>query len=259
MELYYRSEGYSHQPTLMILHGLYGMSDNWISLAKKYAQTFFVILPDLRNHGLSPHHPVHTYEAMTEDIIQLIEKLELKTLSLMGHSMGGKVAMQVALKHPEIINKLIIADIGPGPTPGAHLHKNIGQILKSIQPAQFSSRNVLQSILKEKIGDPSIAQLMGKNIGKDKEGSLYWKPNLEAILNHLDAIVGPITLEGFFSNPTLLVQGELSNYVKEQDVELLLHHFILLRDEVVYHAGHWLHADNPAAFFQITYDFLLHA
>jgi len=256
MKLHYRTEGDPRNPVFMILHGLYGMSDNWVSLARRYAAAFYVVMPDLRNHGLSPHHPLHTYEAMAGDVEELIHHLQYTELNLMGHSMGGKVAMLLALKHPDSIHRLIIADIGPGPTPGAELHQKIGQALLSLQPHKFSSRNEIGIALQQTIGNPAIVQLMLKNIGKDAEGRFYWKPNLRAILQHIDNIAGPLDIQGYFSNPTLLVKGEKSDYVKDEDVELLLQHFLLLREEVIEGAGHWLHADNPEAFFRLTFDFL---
>ncbi len=256
MELHYRTEGDTRNPVFMILHGLYGMSDNWVSLARRYAAAFYVIMPDLRNHGLSPHHPLHTYEAMAGDVEELIQRLQCTELNLMGHSMGGKVAMLLALRHPGIVRRLIIADIGPGPTPGAALHQKIGEALISLQPREFSSRTEISHALQQKIGNPAIVQLMLKNIGKDAEGHFYWKPNLSAILQYLDNIAGPIKIQGYYSNPTLLIKGEKSDYVKDEDVEWLLRHFLLLREEVIAGAGHWLHADNPEAFFKITFDFL---
>jgi pimeloyl-ACP methyl ester carboxylesterase len=257
MELYYRTEGEPGKPSLLILHGLYGMSDNWVSLARRYAASFHVILPDLRNHGLSPHHPVHTYEVMVQDIEALIHKLQLDDFNLMGHSMGGKVAMLVALRNPEKVRRLIIADIGPGPTPGANLHRNIGQALLSINPLSFASRTEIGKALLETIGNPAITQLMLKNIAKDDTGRFHWKPNLTAILNHLDNIAGAIHLEGFYTNPALLLKGESSDYVKEEDIDVMLQHFILLREETIPQAGHWLHADNPEAFFKISYQFFM--
>lgn len=259
MELYYRTEGDPDKPTLMILHGLYGMSDNWVSLARRYATSFHVILPDLRNHGLSPHHPVHTYEVMAQDIEELIRKLQLEKFYLMGHSMGGKVAMLAALRNPEKVGRLIIADIGPGPTPGVNLHKNIVQALLLINPSSFASRTEIGKVLLEVIGNTSITQLMLKNIAKDDKGRFYWKPNLTAILNHLDNIAGAIHLEGFYTNPTLLLKGEFSEYVKEEDIDVMLQHFILLHEETILHAGHWLHADHPEAFFKISYEFFVQA
>lgn len=257
MELFYRTEGNPSQPLLLILHGLYGMSDNWVTLARRYAEKFFVVLPDLRNHGLSPHAPEHTYEAMADDIEELIALLSPDSLSLMGHSMGGKVAMLLALRQPHLINRLIIADIGPGATPGASLHHKIGQALLNIKPEKYFTRGEIGNELLKSIPQPAIVQLMLKNIGKNEEGKFYWKPNIPALLKHLDIIAGEITLEGYFSNPTLLIKGEYSDYVSEADVETLLQHFILLREISLPGAGHWLHAEKPEEFFRNTYDFLL--
>ncbi|MGC8864299.1 MAG: alpha/beta fold hydrolase [Bacteroidales bacterium] len=257
MELFYRTEGKPSQPMLLILHGLYGMSDNWVTLARRYAEKFFVVLPDLRNHGLSPHAPEHTYEAMTNDVEELIAHLSPDSLSLMGHSMGGKVAMLLALRQPHLINRLIIADIGPGATPGASLHHKIGQALLSIKPEKFFTRGEIGNQLLKSIPQPAIVQLMLKNIGKNTEGQFYWKPNIAAILQNLDTIAGAIELQGYFSNPTLLLKGENSDYVTDTDIETVLQHFILLREVTLPGAGHWLHADKPEEFFRITYDFLL--
>lgn len=257
MELFYRTEGNPSQPLLMILHGLYGMSDNWVTLARRYAEKFFVVLPDLRNHGLSPHAPEHTYEAMADDVEELITRFAPDSLSLMGHSMGGKVAMLLALRHPHLIRRLIIADIGPGATPGAGLHQRIGEALLAIRPEQYNTRGEIGDELMKSIAQPSIVQLMLKNIGKNEEGKFYWKPNIPALLSNLGVIASEITLEGYFSNPTLLIKGENSGYVSEADVETLLQHFILLREITLPGAGHWLHAEKPEDFFRNTYDFLL--
>ncbi len=254
MHLFYR--GFGQGPNLIILHGLFGLSDNWVSLGRRYAETFTVWIPDLRNHGQSPHHPEMSYIAMANDIIEFFELHQIDESSIIGHSMGGKVAMLVTTQHPELITKLIIADIGPGPTPGYNLHQTIVEMMMSLDLTNLKKRNEIAKRLQKSFSQPGVIDLILKNIGKNSEGRYYWKPNLKAFQQNLNALAGNLELPSYYTGPTLLLKGEFSNYVTDNDISILYEHFPLLKEVIIHNAGHWLHADNPQEFFEQTWQFL---
>jgi len=254
MNLFYRSFGQG--PHLLILHGLFGLSDNWVSLGHRYAESFTVWIPDLRNHGQSPHHPEMGYLTMVNDIFDFFELHQIEKSAIIGHSMGGKVAMLFATQHPEMISKLVIADIGPGPTPTPNLQKTIIETMSSIDLSTMKNRRQVIKQLQDTFTQRGLIDLILKNIGRNSEGIYYWKPNLEAFYQNLDALAANIKFSDYYPNPTLLLKGEFSNYITEKDLNILYEHFPLMKEAIIHNAGHWLHDDNPQEFFEVTWKFL---
>lgn len=251
MKLHYKILG-EGEP-LIILHGLFGMLDNWQTLGKKWANDFQVILVDLRNHGHSPRDPQFNYDLMLQDLEELADDLLLDDINLIGHSMGGKLGMKFAQTYPELINKLIVADIGPKKYP-VH-HQQIIKGLKSVPIDQVKSRQEVKAHLLPYIPDEQTVQFFLKNLYWKEKGKLDWRFNLDGIANNID-YVGEELLEPQFDKPTLFIRGGNSSYILDSDIQEIQSVFTKSQIETIPNAGHWLHAENPALFFEFVNNFL---
>ncbi|MCX7985767.1 MAG: alpha/beta fold hydrolase, partial [Bacteroidales bacterium] len=220
MELYYKKLG--EGKPLLILHGLYGSSDNWYTVAKYLSSDYCVVTPDLRNHGHSPHTSSHTFNDMVADIYELLVQLGLTNVHLMGHSMGGKVAMLFAYRYPNFIDKLIIVDIAPREytslrEPNDHVlqHLNIIQAYDAVDPAVYSSRVEVEKEFSQYITDERIRQFLLKNLARGENGTFRWLINVEALKNNMHGLMGKINIpnNAQIYTPTLFIKGERSNYL----------------------------------------------
>ena len=255
MKLFYRK--YGSGPPLIILHGLYGSSDNWVSVAKSISGRFTVFLPDQRNHGLSPHSDIHDYDSMKEDLYELVMDLRLSRFFLAGHSMGGKTAVNFALNWPEKLYGLVIADISPFAEKNRYqeeFNQNY-QILNSMLSLKLSgitSRSDIESQLITMIGSEKVRGLMMKNLRREPDNSFSWKINASALLKNLDRILEPVItgspdkkeITGF---PVFFLKGENSDYIPENDFGNIRKVFPAAEFIIVHGAGHWIHSDNPEA------------
>ncbi len=256
MKLFYRKFGQG-QP-LIILHGLFGQSDNWNTLAKKFAEkSFEVYIVDLRNHGLSPHSDVWNYQAMSNDILELINENNLRHIILLGHSMGGKVAMHFAIQHQELLDKLIVVDIATKYYPPHNL-----EVLEALNAVDFNivkNRKEVEIILSKYITDFATRQFLLKNIYWKENGELDWRFNLKAITEKYEN-TGEVTPSDTVCNtPALFIKGGNSNYILEEDIKLIQDIFSLSIIETIVDAGHWVHAEKPKEFFECVMRFLKHA
>ena len=255
MKLFYRK--YGSGPPLIILHGLYGSSDNWVSVAKTISDRFTVFLPDQRNHGLSPHSDNHDYDTMKEDLHELVMDLRLDRFFLAGHSMGGKTAVNFALSWPEKLYGLIIADISPFSEKERfeeeyNLHVQILSSMLSLKLSGITSRPAIESQLITKIKSEKVRGLMMKNLRRETDNSFSWKINATALLKNLGTIMDAVGSEdsgkkeitGF---PVFFLKGENSDYLQENDFEKILKVFPAAEFIVIPGAGHWIHSDNPEA------------
>jgi esterase len=239
---------------LIILHGLFGSSDNWLTLGKKFAEHFQVILVDQRNHGDSPHSTEWNYKAMAEDIYELVNSLGLDNINLMGHSMGGKTAMTFADQYPKLLKKLVIADIAPKTYPVRH-QKIINGLL-SIDLPNLQSRKEAEAQLAEYIPQSGIRQFLLKNLGRDKESGFFWKMNLPVIQDQLENIGEQTVPESKILIPTLFIRGLLSDYIEDTDVSEIRNYYSNSYVETIGNAGHWLHAEQPEVFYETVLKFL---
>lgn len=251
MKLHYKKFGQG-QP-LLILHGLFGSADNWQTLAKKFSEYFTVYLIDQRNHGHSPHEENINYDLMADDLNELIENENLNDITLLGHSMGGKTVMRFSQIYPSSISKLIIVDIGRKEYP-MH-HDKIIQGLSAIDLNIIRSRNGAREILSNYVVEESLLQFLLKNLYWIEKGQLAWRMNLPVIVKNMKMILAKIPAE-IVLTPTLFLKGEKSNYIEESDFNDLMYYFPNSEIETIYNAGHWLHAENPIDFYQLTMDFL---
>lgn len=255
MKLHYRKAGEGRP--LIILHGLFGSSDNWQTLGKQFSeQGFEVYLTDLRNHGRSPHSDEWNYKAMSEDILELLDDNSIGKASIIGHSMGGKAAMQLAADHPSRIEKLVVADISPRKY--AHTQRDVVEALQAVDLDSVTSRKEAEEILSEGITDFGTKQFLLKNLYW-KEGEkerLAWRFNLDVIARDIDVVSEALEVSGKINVPTLFLRGSKSHYIPDEDIPLIKELFSGSEITTIANAGHWLHAEQPQAFFDAVMEFL---
>lgn len=244
-----------HGPPLLILHGLLGSLDNWAPHAQLLSSQFQVFLLDLRNHGRSPHANEFDYDVMAADLAEFIYDQNLATVHLLGHSMGGKVAMRFSQLHPELGQKLIIADMSPREY--APRYAEILNAMHSMDLSRLQQRNEVDVALTAAAPDKNIRQFLLKNIGRDATGQLRWKPNVSAIRANYAQVRRAIPTAPNFIGPTLFIRGGKSDYIRDQDVPLLRQIFPRARLETIPAAGHWVHAEAPEEFLRLVTEFLL--
>lgn len=238
---------------LIILHGFLGSLDNWLTLGKRFAEDYDVILVDQRNHGKSFHSNEWGYDEMTTDLEHLIETLNLENPILLGHSMGGKTVMQYAAFYPQQIDKLIVADIGPKAYP-VH-HDQILNGLKSIPVGQISSRQEADEILSDYIKEDSTRVFLLKNLKRTSEG-FDWKMNLPVLAEKIEEVGKALSHHLPIETNTLFIRGGSSNYIPDEDWEDIEEIFPNAQLETIENTGHWLHAENPDKFYDLVTNFL---
>ena len=251
MNLFFRQSGQG-QP-LVILHGLFGSSDNWYTLAKTFSQQYEVYLVDQRNHGQSPHSDEFNYKLLAGDLEEFLIGNEIVNPIVIGHSMGGKAAMNMAVKRPDLINELIIVDIVPKPYPVHHDHILDG--LNAINLERLSSRTEADQILSKFIAEPDVRQFLLKNLSRKSDGGFEWKINLKAIDNHIEEIGEGMQYQGKFEKPTLFIKGARSNYYAAGD-EKIIHSIFPSATVATLDTGHWVQAEKPVEFANRVIEFL---
>lgn len=251
--LYSKTEG--EGKPFIIMHGFLGMSDNWKTLAGQYVEAGFQVhVLDLRNHGRSLHSDEWSYEAMVQDVFEYCQANQLTKLDILGHSMGGKVAMLFATKHSDLVDKLIVADIGP------KFYKQHHQdILAGLNAVDFSvkpSRNDVEEIVSQYVTDFGTRQFLLKNLYWKEPGQLAFRFNLAVFNKDMDVIGKALADDLIFEKPTLFIRGGESGYILDSDFDAIRRHFPEAKFETIPNAGHWLHAENPKLFFELTTAFL---
>jgi esterase len=252
MELNYKVFGDVGED-IIIIHGLLGSLDNFQTIAKQLSETYRVWLLDMRNHGRSFHSEEMNYEVMVEDVHEFMKSNQLAHAHLIGHSMGGKVAMNFALTYPELVNDLIIIDIGPKKYEGDH--QVILKTMKDISLNDFSERSEIEEKISEKIHSQKIVQLMMKNLGRD-QNTFFWKPNVEVILKNYRLLMDTMPKHQIFNGKTVFIKGENSDYIEVDELEDFRKYFPEAQMMIVPNAGHWVHADQPQVFLQLLFKIL---
>ena len=249
MILYSKIEG--EGKPLLILHGFLGMSDNWKSLGAQYAQEGFQVhLIDLRNHGRSFHSDEFNYEVMVQDVLEYCKQHAITKADVIGHSMGGKVVMLLATQYPDLVNKVVVADIGPKFYPQHHQ-----SILAGLNAVDFStqpSRNQVEEVLSPFIPDFGTRQFLMKNLYWETPGQLAFRFNLKALIANIDQIGTALPEDLIFTGSVLFITGGNSNYILPEDLANIKHHFPNFEINTIEGVGHWLHAENPKDFFNFT-------
>jgi esterase len=251
MKLFFRK--YGEGPPLIILHGLFGSSDNWVTIARQLSSSCTVILPDLRNHGVSPHDDIHDYPSMCNDLYELVISLGLSRFSVLGHSMGGKVAMLFASEYPSMIENLMVADISPFTgerRKAAGRFENLA-ILKAMKSSDLSAaktRTDIENSFRDNIQFEKVIALIMKNLQRKSDNSFEWKVNVEAIARNLESVLDAvpfrsdmIPVTGF---PVIFLKGEKSDYIRDGEIVDIRAIFPAAEIRIIENAGHWIQADN---------------
>ncbi len=254
-ELLHYSETGSGQ-ALIILHGLFGSSKNWHSLAGVFSRHFRVFTLDLRNHGQSFHDDEMNYQVMAEDVYRLLAHLTIDSCSVIGHSMGGKTAMLLASEYPELISRLIVADIAP--VTYSHVYHHLIDPIMALQLDQIENRSAADKSLQRDIPDVGLRNFLLQNLEK-KDGQWRWKVNWLAIKRHLRHLTEftSLSIDWKVSTPTQFIRGEHSDYIGDAEEIEIARHFDSATIRTIKDAGHWLHAEQPERFSRLAFDFLL--
>ncbi len=252
MKLFFRELGQGRP--LIVLHGLFGMSDNWLSIGRQLANFCRVFLLDLRNHGQSPHSTQMNYSLMAEDVVEFLTDHQVEQPVILGHSMGGKVAMTLALNYQALISELIVVDIAPRAYTHSHFKRFLQSLLK-LDLSRFKTRAEIDQALAQTIPQLAIRQFLLKNLKRTPQG-FAWKLNLTAIYHNLENILSAVQSSHPFSKPTLFVRGEKSDYITTADHATILQLFPKAKIKTIAGATHWVHADAPQQLLNEVKDFL---
>lgn len=239
---------------LVILHGLFGSLDNWQSLAKEFSNHFTTYIVDQRNHGKSPHFDEHNYSSMAADLKEFLEQQGIEQTHLLGHSMGGKTVMQFSIQEPQFILKMIVVDIAPKYYPPHH--QEVISALESVDFSVQTDRKKVQARIEEKIVDQGIVQFLMKGLIWAQKNQLGWKFNLKVLSQNIENIGEKLEGFAYFTNPTLFLRGEKSDYITIDDIDSIEEIFPMAQYSTIENAGHWLHAENPKLFLREVLNFL---
>lgn len=252
MKLFYREVG--EGSPIVILHGVFGSSDNWLTPAKMLSDNYKLYLLDQRNHGQSPKSDVFDYDSMANDLKEFIEEHQLKAPVIMGHSMGGKVAMAFAVKYPQLLSKLIVVDISPNYYPPHH--QKIIEGLNSIDLETLQSRQEADSQFSKFEPELGVRQFLLKNLYRNESNNFDWRINLPVISEKIENVGEALDPTSKVTVPTLFVKGGLSRYIREKDEALIKSIFLNVELATIDGAGHWVHAEKPNEFINTVRAFL---
>lgn len=260
MKLNYKELGNPKSQPLLILHGVFGSLDNWLTLGRLFSEKYRVFLIDQRNHGRSPHDSSMNYTVLADDLHHFIEEHQLKNPLLIGHSMGGKVVMQYALNYPDAYDKMVVVDISPRKYNVSH-HEAILNGLKAIDVKTLQNRNEADQTLGQYIDEEGVRMFLLKNLNRTKDG-FEWKMNLPVLEKSIVKIGGAVTKNTtidtavhFNEKPTLFISGGQSRYIQEKDISAITKYFPNAHIHTIAEAGHWVHAQAPEEFFEVVMNF----
>ncbi len=267
MDLFFRK--YGSGPPLIIVHGLYGSSDNWVTIGKELGKRFEVFIPDQRNHGRSPHSDHHNYDLMRDDLSEFMDKHSIEKAILLGHSMGGKTIMFFATSCPERVNGLIVVDIAPksyfsysGESVQAADHLFIIRAMENMDLSKIPNRDEANRELSSKIKSERVRQFLLKNLARSKNGAFRWKLNIEAIRKDLVRILEGLNASKFERGnqitgfPVLFIRGANSTYILDSDIPFIRKIFPYAEVIAIPGAGHWLHAEQPDLLIETVVQFV---
>jgi pimeloyl-ACP methyl ester carboxylesterase len=254
MKLYYRKYG-EGQPVI-ILHGLFGISDNWATIGRRISEKFEVYMVDLRNHGRSPHSDIFNFPAMMSDLEEFIDDHGLENIILLGHSMGGKVAMHFALEYPDLVDKLIVVDISMRHYAARQEHLRMIEAMRSLDFSKVKTRNEVEDKIAETISSERIRLFILKNLHRKNRDQFGWRLNLDSIHENIHYIFEGVESYGKYDRDTLFVRGGKSDYIIDEDYEKIYKHFPNALIETIPQASHWIHAEAPDELCSIFSHFL---
>ncbi len=252
-ELILNHKIYGTGQPIIILHGLFGMLDNWKTIARKLQDEYQVILVDQRNHGKSMRSDTFSYEVMAEDVITLMDHLALDKAIILGHSMGGKTAIQTAYSYPERIQKLIVVDIVPKTYRRGH--DEIFEAISTVPIRKITNRKEAEGYLTPHVSNMGVRQFLLKNLHRNADGSFEWKANFDVLHKEYDKMVSGLQLDETIDTPSLFIRGTRSNYISDEDIVTLNETFNNV-ETVDIEASHWVHAERPAELLDALRTFL---
>jgi pimeloyl-ACP methyl ester carboxylesterase len=252
MQLHFKESGQGR--TVVLLHGLFGASDNWHHIALKLAENFQVFALDQRNHGQSPHSAEMNYPLMAADVAKFMAARGLETAMVIGHSMGGKTAMQLALQFPQRVEKLVVADMAPRAY--APAHGKIFAALLALDLPRFQTRQQIEDALAPEIPNLVLRRFLLKNLGRNAAGGWIWKINLRGLSENYPKLGEPVSTFAPFTKPALFIRGGRSKYIQAGDEPLIRELFPQAQIQTIAEASHWVHADQPGEFLRLLLDFL---
>jgi esterase len=253
MKLAFRKIGEGTK-NLIVCHGIFGSSDNWLTVSKLFSPNYTVWLLDMRNHGKSPHSPEHTHTAMASDIKEFIADHNLEGTVLLGHSMGGKAVMEFALHHEALISQLVVVDIAPR-FYGKH-HDSILAGLAAINLTTLVHRQEAEAVLSQYVKETDTRQFLLKNLYRKEDGGFGWRINLPILTAAIENIGESLPENAVINLPTLFIRGELSYYIRDTDLPLIKNIFPHYQLVTISNAGHWVQAEQPKAFAEALNTFI---
>lgn len=243
----YKSSGDSSNTCIIIVHGLFGSLDNWQSLAKKWSDKYYVISIDVRNHGKSFHSKDMSFKSLAKDIKNLCKILQINKFHLLGHSMGGKIAMEFASQYPDLLSSLIIVDVAPYAYPPHH--NDVFEMLRNVDLKQYKTRQEIESEVRKHLKDEGVIQFVMKSIRRNEEELLFeWKFNSTVLDRDYLYLIQFIPAKGY-EGKTLFIGGVQSKYITKETSVHIFDLYPRAELEFVSNAGHWVHADNPEEFY----------
>jgi esterase len=253
--LHYRvfGEAQSTRPTVLLLHGLFGSGGNWQRIARRLEDRWTVLVPDLRNHGRSPHAPGMSYPEMASDLAGLLDRLGIDSAMVVGHSMGGKAAMQLALDAPDRVSRLVPVDIAPVTYP-----ERFGQVIEALSGIDLSrlgQRSEADAELANSLDSEAVRQYLLQNLVR-VDGHWAWRFNLDALAARVAELAAFPVHEGAYPGPALFVHGADSDYVLPEHRDSILARFPRMQLHAVDGAGHWVYSEQPEAFVRVLEQFL---
>lgn len=241
---------------LIILHGLLGSLDNWQAIAKQLGNNFQVFIIDHRNHGRSPHTIEFSYKLLVDDLLVFMQQQGVEQAHIVGHSMGGKVAMRLGLTHPKKVNKLVVADVAP--VDYEDRHSSVFKALFAVNLKTITSRQQAEGTLRTILGnDENTVQFLMKGLYRDDDNKFQWRFNVQSLYDNYDNISSSgIETTKPFEGETLFIKGEKSDYINASNFSNIIDLFPNSQLVEIPGAGHWVHADNPLAFINAVENFL---
>lgn len=252
MQLFFKEHGQGR--AIVLLHGLFGSSDNWHYVAMQLSEQFRVFSLDQRNHGQSPHSDEMNYSLMAADVVEFLNSKNIEIATIIGHSLGGKTAMQFALQFPARTEKLIIEDMAPRAY--ASVYENFMAAMLALDLDKFQTRQQVEEALAPEIPDLTLRRFLLKNLGRNSDGKFFWRIFLDGIRKNAAALRAPISSSQPFAKPALFIRGEKSDYVRTEDETGIRQLFPSVKIETINGAGHWIHSEKPEEFMRAVREFL---